>query len=64
MTVSVSNQGAADERSGPGGYGLTGLREQVTAIGGTLHSGPAQGRWLVECRLPPDVTARAGLIAR
>jgi signal transduction histidine kinase len=35
-----------------GGYGLLGLREQVTALGGQLTSGPLSGTWVVECRLP------------
>jgi signal transduction histidine kinase len=64
VTVSVSNAGSPGQRSGPGGYGLAGLREQVSAIGGTLRSGPAADRWVVECRLPQDVTARAGLVVR
>ena len=64
VTVSVSNAGSPGQRSRPGGFGLAGLREQVTAIGGTLQSGPVAGRWVVECRLPQDVTARAGLVVR
>lgn len=64
VTVTVSNAGSAGQRSGPGGYGLAGLREQVTAIGGTLRSGPVRDRWVVECRLPQDATARAGLVVR
>jgi len=70
VTASVSNpasnvrSAASAPRSGPGGYGLAGLREQVVAIGGTLRSGPEGDRWLVECRLPQDVSARAGLVLR
>nr|WP_232531301.1 histidine kinase [Microlunatus antarcticus] len=63
-TVVVANAGSPGQRSGPGGYGLAGLREQVTALGGTLSSGPTGDRWVVECRLPQDVTARAGLVVR
>ncbi|WP_375423059.1 sensor histidine kinase [uncultured Friedmanniella sp.] len=57
VTVSVANAGAPTRPSSSGGYGLTGLREQVSAIGGTLRSGPDGGRWLVECRLPQDASA-------
>lgn len=35
-----------------GGFGLQGLREQVTAAGGSLTGGPEQDDWLVRCRLP------------
>ncbi|MDQ1531220.1 MAG: hypothetical protein QOE37_1325, partial [Microbacteriaceae bacterium] len=37
---------------GAGGYGLPGLREQVVALGGELHVGPAERGWQVTCRLP------------
>ncbi|WP_306749468.1 sensor histidine kinase [Saccharothrix yanglingensis] len=37
----------------PGGFGLRGLRERVTAAGGTLSAGPApHGGWVVEADLP------------
>lgn len=34
---------------GPGGYGLTGLREKTQSVGGTLTAGPSDdgGRWLI-----------------
>ncbi|MBY8848516.1 ATP-binding protein [Saccharothrix sp. MB29] len=36
-----------------GGFGLRGLRERVTAAGGTLSAGPApHGGWVVEADLP------------
>lgn len=46
-------------------YGLTGMRERVTALGGTLDTGPEPGRrWRVAVRLPLEerrsVTAGIG----
>ena len=36
-----------------GGYGLTGLRERATALGGSLQAGPDRtAGWTVELRLP------------
>ena len=34
------------------GFGLTGLRERVTALDGTLAAGPANGQWRVVVTLP------------
>ena len=51
VTAGITNPGVG-RRSGPGGYGLAGLREQVSAVGGTLSSGPDADGWAVECRLP------------
>lgn len=44
-----------------GGFGLKGLTERVTLIGGRVHAGPAPGGgWSVEATLPPvPVTAGA-----
>jgi signal transduction histidine kinase len=33
-------------------YGLIGMRERATALGGELASGPTPGGWRVTCRLP------------
>ena len=35
-----------------GGYGLTGMRERVKLLGGTLEAGPVGDRWLVTADLP------------
>ncbi len=56
VTVAVEDDGAAD----PGqptrhGIGLTGMRERVTALGGTLRAGPRpQGGFAVRAVLPLD----------
>jgi signal transduction histidine kinase len=34
------------------GYGLTGLRERLLLIGGTLRAGPAGDRWVVTAEVP------------
>ena len=36
-----------------GGYGLQGMRERATLLGGTLNAGAAGDGWRVELRLPP-----------
>jgi len=35
-----------------GGYGLTGMRERLRLLGGTLAAGPRDGRWVVAADLP------------
>ncbi len=64
VEVTVQNGPAAGPPSGlelsGGGRGITGMRERVTACGGELLVGPADGGWRVLARLPrrpaqPDV---------
>lgn len=41
------------------GYGLIGMRERATLLGGTFHAGPHAGRgWRVEAHLPRTGTSR------
>ena len=45
----------AAARAGEGeraGYGLIGMRERASALGGELSAGPTPEGWLVTCRLP------------
>jgi signal transduction histidine kinase len=35
-------------------YGLVGMRERASALGGELEAGPTAGGWRVSCRLPLD----------
>jgi signal transduction histidine kinase len=35
-----------------GGYGLTGMRERVRLLNGTLETGPRDGRWTVAASIP------------
>ncbi len=52
VRVSVRDDGRRTGR-GRDGYGLTGLRERATLLGGTLRAGPGIDRgWNVEAELP------------
>lgn len=43
----------------PAGYGLAGMRERATLLGGTFHAGPTtSGGWRVEAVLPRSGTSR------
>jgi signal transduction histidine kinase len=35
-----------------GGYGLTGMRERLRLLNGTLQAGPRDGQWIVTAELP------------
>ena len=35
-----------------GGYGLTGMRERLLLLDGTLNAGVKDGRWVVSARVP------------
>jgi two-component system sensor histidine kinase DesK len=54
IVVDVEDSGPADGwRPQPGaGHGLDGLRERVSALGGTLHAGPERDRFGVTARIP------------
>jgi signal transduction histidine kinase len=36
------------------GYGLIGMRERATALGGAFSAGPTADGWRLQCRLPLD----------
>lgn len=52
LVVTVINTGAASPAIEPG-RGLTGMRERVEAIGGTLQAGPVDGGWRVSAKVSP-----------
>ncbi|MET8825234.1 sensor histidine kinase [Streptomyces sp. NPDC004610] len=62
LTVRVDDDGAADpDRPPRPGTGLTGMRERVTALGGTLLTGPRpEGGFAVRAELPLDPGESAG----
>jgi signal transduction histidine kinase len=63
----VANELAPGAAPGPrssgggidGGYGLTGMRERLLLLDGTLAAGPEAGRWTVTARLPLSAKAAA-----
>ncbi|WP_328917856.1 MULTISPECIES: sensor histidine kinase [unclassified Streptomyces] len=58
VTLTVSNPpgtagaGAGGFATVDGGYGLTGMRERLLLLGGTLAAGVRDGRWVVTARVP------------
>lgn len=59
LTVEVDDDGTADPARPPvPGTGLTGMRERVGALGGTLRAAPrTEGGFSVYARLPTGETA-------
>lgn len=53
VDVRVSDDGAPGGRPRGGGFGLTGMAERASLLGGTLSAGPSPGGgWTVHARLP------------
>lgn len=53
IEVSISDDGRGDTPAADGsGHGLLGMRERVTALGGTLHTGPTDDGYDVRAVLP------------
>ncbi|MGW6270573.1 sensor histidine kinase [Streptomyces sp. NPDC055060] len=59
LGVRVADDGVADAGSPPvEGVGLTGMRERVTSLGGTLRAGPrSEGGFLIRAELPLEYGA-------
>lgn len=58
VQVTVSDDGAHITVPDPPGYGLVGMTERVTLLGGTLTAGPTpDGGWRVHAVLPRTVSA-------
>ncbi|WP_324193828.1 sensor histidine kinase [Nocardia blacklockiae] len=52
VRLTTRNPLAAKESTGPDGYGLTGMRERIALVGGTLSAGPDGDGWLVAAEVP------------
>lgn len=61
VVVHAANAVPADGPAGAPGRGLTGMRERVEALGGTLGTGVRDGRFVVEARLPLGAATGAGV---
>ncbi|MFJ3520704.1 sensor histidine kinase [Streptomyces sp. NPDC090131] len=59
VRLTIDDDGSAAGGRAPGGYGLVGMRERASLLGGTFHAGPAAERgWRVEAVLPLTGTPR------
>ncbi|WP_322936367.1 sensor histidine kinase [Nocardioides bizhenqiangii] len=52
LQVVVTDDGGAPAVAAAPGRGLTGMRERVEAVGGTLETGPVASGWRVSARMP------------
>lgn len=57
VSNAVAEELPAPHRDPGTGYGLTGMRERVTALGGTFQAGATGARFRVQARLPLTVPA-------
>ena len=59
VRLTIDDDGSAAGGRAPEGYGLVGMREHASLLGGTFHAGPAAERgWRVEAVLPRTGTPR------
>jgi signal transduction histidine kinase len=53
LVVDVTDDGRRHEAAGPGGHGLSGMRERLLVFGGSVSTGPhPSGGWTVRAVLP------------
>ncbi|MFF4620495.1 sensor histidine kinase [Nonomuraea jabiensis] len=55
VRLSIADDGRATPPASDG-YGITGMHERVTALGGTLTAGPAEGGFTVQAVIPTSVS--------
>ena len=58
VRLTIDDDGSAIGGRTPAGYGLVGMRERASLLGGTFHAGPADQGWRVEAVLPRTGTPR------
>jgi signal transduction histidine kinase len=58
VRLTIDDDGSAAGGRAPGGYGLVGMRERASLLGGTFRAGPAERGWRVEAVLPRTGTPR------
>src|SRR3954466_8366113 len=59
VRLTIDDDGSGAGGRAPAGYGLVGMRERASLLGGTFHAGPAAERgWRVEAVLPRTGTPR------
>lgn len=59
VRLTIDDDGSAAGGRAPAGYGLVGMRERASLLGGTFHAGPiAERGWRVEAVLPRTGTPR------
>ncbi len=58
VRLTVEDDGTPATGPGAAGYGLVGMRERASLLGGTFHAGPAASGWRVEAVLPRTGTTR------
>lgn len=59
IRLTIDDDGSAAGGRAPAGYGLVGMRERASLLGGTFHAGPAAERgWRVKAVLPRTGTPR------
>ena len=53
----------ANPPTGPGHFGIIGMRERARALGGQLDAGPTSDGWVVEAQLPPAPVVRGAEVS-
>ena len=58
VRLTIDDDGSAAGGRAPEGYGLVGMQERASLLGGTFRAGPAERGWRVEAVLPRNGTPR------
>lgn len=58
VRLTIDDDGHDPGGAGSTGYGLVGMEERTTLLGGTFRAGPAQQGWRVEAVLPRSLSPR------